>query len=206
MSRLLAALLAFSCKDPVEAPAFALQPTVERIDPDPLSGSGRTSCPVYLEERCEGGVVQRCEIFDAGAGAFVDEPDPLIHRVYLYDRWYDRFSSPLGLTGERVFVGAMPGSAPESVWTSSASFAGWAGMGDAGIWTGAALVSDIFRYTATRTEADYLRMEEKTRALIRSFQVTGIPGYLSRYHFLQVPEGTPQDDRLILQTREPRSI
>jgi hypothetical protein len=201
------ALFIFGCQDdPEPEPSFTPGPTVAAVDADPLAGSTVESCPVYLEERCEAGMRQRCEIYDTGSGSFVDAPDPLLRRVFLYDRWYDLHSSPLGLTGERVFAGAMPGSTPEEEWSSPENFAGWAGMGDAAIWTGAALVSDIFRYTETRTEADYARMEAKTRTLVRNFEVTGIPGYLARYHFLHVPEGTPQSDRLILETNEPRSI
>lgn len=185
---------------------FEPRATVLNVGADPLDGSGRESCPIYQEERCVAGTLQRCEIYDTGTGTFVEEPDPLLRRVFLYDRWYDLYESPLGLTGERVFDGPMPKDAPESEWASPSRFARWAGMGDAGIWTGAALMSDIFRYTQTRTEADYARMEEKTRTLIRSFEVTGIPGYLARYHYLKVPEGTPPDDQLIQRTGDPGPV
>ncbi|MCK6546157.1 hypothetical protein L6R52_09835 [Myxococcota bacterium] len=210
MKRLVLSLLALSptlaCSS-TDGTTFTPKPTVAEVGADPLAGTGVTSCPIYQDEQCVAGRKQRCDIYDAAAKSFVASPDPLLHRVFLYDRWYDKFSSPVGLTGERLFDGPMPGATPESEWSSPARFAGWAGMGDAGIWTGAALVSDTFRYVATRTEADYLRMEEKTRTLVRSFEVTGIPGYLSRFHFLAVPEGTPQNDQLVLEVgRERRPV
>lgn len=179
---------------------FQLQPTVPAVGSDPLSGTEVESCPIYQEQACVAGRQRRCEIYDAAARTFVDNPDPLLRRVFLYDRWYDRWSSPNGLTAERIFTSSTPGSLSEAEWSDPSRFAGWAGLGDAGIWTGAALVSDLYRYVATRTEADYQRFEQKTRTLVRSFEVTGIPGYLSRYHFLQLPEGSaPQDERLILR-------
>jgi hypothetical protein len=42
-------------------------------------------------------------------------------------------------------------------------------------------------------------MEDKVRALLRNFEVTGIPGYLARYHFLLLPEGSPNSDKLIVR-------
>jgi hypothetical protein len=189
--------LALACSSESAPEPFAPRPTITEVGGDPLSGV--ESCPIYLEEQCISGERRRCEIYDANARAFVDAPDPLLRRVFLYDRWYDLYGSPLGLTGERVFTGTVAGDAPEAEWAAKDRFAHWDGMGDAAIWTGAALVSDIFRYAATRTEADYLRMEAKTRTLVRNFEVTGIPGYLARYHFLQVPEGAPKDDQLILR-------
>lgn len=181
-----------------DASSLTLRPTIAAAPADPLAGTGVESCPIYQEEQCTGGQRRRCEVYDPRAAAFPDEPDPLLRRVYLYDRWYDLHSSPIGLTAERVFDGPMPGTTPEAEWASPARFQGWAGLGDAGIWTGAALVADTFRYAATGTEADYLRMEAKVRTLLASFDVTGIPGYLARYHFLLLPEGAPKSDQLIL--------
>jgi hypothetical protein len=178
-------------------------PTIARAPEDPLAGGDVAGCPVYLEERCDGGKLMRCEIYDVEDEAFVDQPDPLLRRVFLYDRWYDLFSSPAGLTAERVFLGDMPGSAPESEWTAGENFSGWAGSGDAAIWTGAALVSDVFRYTQTGTEADYQRVEDKVRTLLRNFEVTGIPGYLARYHYLLLPDGGPTGDEPILEYGDP---
>jgi hypothetical protein len=204
----------FVCLVPVFAAAcgeddpipFVPKATIASVGADPLSGSAVESCPVYREEKCVAGKTVRCAIYDPANSSFVDTPDVLLERVYDYDRWYDLYSSPQGLTAERVFVGPMPGNTPESEWSSPSQFQGWAGEGDAGIWTGAALVSDAFRYAVTRTEADYQRMENKTRALVRSFEVTGVPGYLARYHYLGLPEGTANDDRLMLRFGEPGDV
>ncbi|MCC7382189.1 MAG: hypothetical protein IT384_10180 [Deltaproteobacteria bacterium] len=184
--------------DPIEAP-FVPRATIAEVAPDPLAGGAIESCPVYQAESCDGGVLRRCEIYDPGKASFVDTPDPLLRRVFLYDRWYDRFESPLGLTGERVFTGAMPGDAPESEWSAPSRFSGWAGLGDAAIWTGVAAVADTFRYAQTRTEADYQRMEAKLRTLVRNFEVTGVPGYLARFHFLLLPDTATVTDQLILR-------
>ena len=170
--------------------AFALEWPIFDPPPDPL-GEGTVSCPVYLEERCQDGKLARCEIYDTGAAAFDDEPDPMLRRAYLYDRWYDLYSSPDGQTAERTFKTAMPAGTPESVWSDPENFAQWVGEGDSAIWTGTALTAYILRYLHTGTEADYQRMEEKTRVMLRFFLVTGIPGYLARHHYLLVPEGTP---------------
>ena len=167
---------------------------------DPLGDGDPESCPVFQQERCgpESGTAQVCDIYDPGAGAFVAAPDGLLRRVYLYDRWYDLYGSPDGQTAERAYSADMAPDAPEEVWSDPSTFAHWAGAGDSAIWTGAALTADAFRYLSTGTEADYRRMEDKVRALVLKFDVTGIPGYLARYHFLMVPDGTPPNQEHVI--------
>ncbi|HOX44052.1 MAG TPA: hypothetical protein PK668_10670 [Myxococcota bacterium] len=189
-------LLGLGCE---QDEARELVPTIARAPADPLAGSELASCAVYLEERCQAGRLERCALYAPQAGEFVAQPDPLLRRVLLYDRWYDLYMSPNGLTAERTFNRAMPGDAPEEEWGALDSFGGYAGEGDAAIWTGTALVADAFRYAATGTEADYQRMEDKTRAMLRDFEVTGVPGYLARFHFLVVPPGTPLADRIMMR-------
>ncbi len=205
-SLLLLPLAALGCSEEDDPRALELTPTIASVGADPLPAANLESCPVYAEETCVAGTRRQCKIYDVGASRFVAQPDPLLEKVYLYDRWYDLHSSPMGLTAERLFNERIPGDMPESEWSSIDRFNGWAGAGDAGIWTGAALVSDAFRYAVTRTEADYERMEERVRVLVRNFDVTGVPGYLSRYHFITVPDGTPQDDQLILRYNEPGDV
>lgn len=176
-------------------PSLEVVPTIAQAAPDPLAGTAVTSCPIYADERCEGGALQRCSIYDTGAAGFDDSPDPLLKRVYLYDRWYDRYSSPDGQTAERVYPGGMAVDAPESTWAAPEAFGHYSGRGDSAIWTGAALSAAIFRYAQTGTSADYERMVQKTRALLLKFDVTGITGYLARYHFLWMPAGAPQTDQ-----------
>lgn len=203
----LAVLFLFvACGEKEEETPFVPKATIESVGADPLAASSVESCPIYREEKCSDGKRLRCDIYDTTSSRFNENNDPLLQRVYNYDRWYDLHSSPQGLTAERVFTGAMPGSASEETWSSTTAFAGWAGEGDAGIWTGAALVSDAFRYATTKTEADYLRMENKTRTLVRSFEVTGVPGYLARYHYLAMPEGGPNTDRLMIRYGEPGDV
>ena len=92
---------------------------------------------------------------------------------------------------ERRFNESMAPGTPEEVWTDPAYFNEWRGAGDSAIWTGTALNGLILRYLHTGTEADYLRMEEKTRVMLRFFEITRVPGYLARYHYLLVPPETP---------------
>jgi len=167
---------------------------------DPLAGGAIESCAVYKEETCEDGELLRCDVYDTGAGSFVDDPDPLLRRALLYDRWYDLFGSPDGQTADRDFTQPMEPGTAEAVWTDPANFAAWTGAGDSAIWTGTALNAMILRYLVTGTEADYQRMEEKVRVLLGLFEVTGIPGYIARYHFLQMDEPSgPQDPNHIIQ-------
>lgn len=198
-----------ACTDKEEPPdprALPVQAVLAADVPSPLAADGPKSCGIIQDEQCTNGTRQVCDIYDTGTKTFVDSPDPLLRRVFLYDRWYDKFSSPMGLTGERFFKTPMPVDTPEEVWSSTTAFARWGGMGDSAIWTGAALSADIFRYAVNRTDSDYQRMEDRTRALLVDFDVTGIPGYLSRYHFLQMPADGPQDENLILHHGGPETL
>ena len=195
---LLVSSLSCTKEDPPDPRALPVQAMLQADVPDPLGDTGPTSCPIFQDEQCVNGTLQTCDIYDTQAKTFVSDPDPLLKKVFLFDRWFDKYSSPLGLTAERSFDGPMPVNTPESEWSDPARFDRWHGLGDSAIWTGAALVSDIFRYNATRTEADYKRMEDRTRALMLDFEVTGVPGYLARYHFMQMPADGPKSDQLIL--------
>ena len=164
---------------------------------DVLDGSNLQSCAVFEDQRCVGGVLQSCELYSESADDFV-APDPVLQRVLHYDRWYDLHHQPQGQTVERVYRAATPPGTPESVWGSDATFAGYAGMWDAAIWNGAALVAASMRYLQTGTDADYDRMERKVRDMLLQFDVTQIPGYLARYHFLLVDPATPQRQDVVL--------
>jgi len=166
---------------------------------DPLAGSGVESCAVYQAQRCEAGVQQQCAVYDVGAAAFDPAPDPLLHRVLLYERWYDLYHQPDGQTADRVFAGETLAGTPEATWGDPGHFARWAGAGDAAIWTGKALAAYALRYVETGTEADYQRMEDKVRRLLTMFDVTGIPGYLARHHFLLMDPWAPQTDQHIFR-------
>ncbi len=182
-----------------ENTAFEPHPTFSASPSDPTAETDIESCAIYQQEVCEGGKKKVCAIYDGEAQAFVDSPNEILNRVYLYDRWHDLYTSPNGLTAERTFNTDIPGSMPEAEWGDPEKFAGWAGTGDASIWTGAALVSDIFRYMNTGTAADYDHMVNRLKAMLRNFDVTGIPGYLARHDFLVLDEGSPQNDQIIIE-------
>ncbi len=166
---------------------------------DPLAGAAVESCGVYLAERCEAGELQRCAVYNVGAQAFDPAPDPLYHRVLLYERWYDLYHQPDGQTANRVFTGETLAGTAEATWGDPGHFARWSGTGDTAIWTGKALAAYVLRYVETGTEADYQRMEDKVRRLLTLFDVTAIPGYLARNHFLLMEPGAPQSDQHIFE-------
>lgn len=180
-------------------PPLLVGPTVAEPPADPLAGSSLTSCPIYQQEVCEGGVLRRCAIYDVEAEQFVETPDALLHRVLLYDRWYDLYASPDGQTGERVFTQPMSPGTEESVWGDPANFSLFVGKGDSAMWSSVALLSYAFRYLVTGTQADYQRMEDKLRAHLLKFEVTGVDGYLARMHFLWYPETGPSSDQHFVQ-------
>ena len=160
---------------------------------DPLAGAAVTSCAVFQDEQCEAGTLRRCSVYDTATGAFVAdaELDGMLRRAYLYDRWRDLYHHVDGELVERVFAGPTPAGTPEATWGAPEHFAAYAGGGDSGIWTGWATVAAILRYANTGTEADYQRMEGWVRGLLLKWDVTGIPGYLSRSHYLLMPPGGP---------------
>ncbi len=158
---------------------------------DPLKDSMVASCAVYLEEKCEGGTLKRCDIYDTTTQAFVDSPDPLLRRAFLFDRWRDVYQTPDGQAIDRDFNGATPPGTPESVWGANDHLGGFWGTGDGGIWTGWSVVASVLRYSQTGTQADYDRMEQHVKDILAMYEVTGIPGYFTRYHFLLMPDGAP---------------
>ncbi|MCA9522340.1 MAG: hypothetical protein KC609_15270 [Myxococcales bacterium] len=185
----------------IEIPPLPIKDPIGSAPNDPLDGGGVESCALYQQEICDNGTKKRCEIYDTGTKAFVDAPDALIHRAFLMDRYNDLYHMPDGQRVERVFnEGISPGT-PESVWGDISKFKRWADEGDSAIFTGGALTSMIYRYAVTGTEADYHRMETEVRHMLTFFDVTGIPGYLARHHYLyfdKTPqEGAPVSDKHI---------
>ena len=185
--------------DTPDIPDFSVGPPFERSVPNPLNGTGVESCAVYLEEQCVEGALRRCTVYDPAARSFVSELDPLLERVLLFERWYELYHAPNGQTAERGFNTPIGPGRPEAAWGDPDLFTRYIGAGDAAIWTGAALNAFILRYLVTGTEADYERMENKVRDLLRLFDVTGIPGYLARNHFLLVAAEAPTTDQIIVE-------
>ena len=166
---------------------------------DPLEGSEVVSCSIYEAVRCVDGLSQRCELYDPQSAEYVAEPDPLTRRVFLYDRWRDLYNSPDGMAVDRDFVNETLAGTPEEVWGHLDNFKCYCGSGDGGIWTGWSLVSAALRYSETGTQADYERMEWLTRGLLMMWDVSGMKGYISRYHYLLLPEGAPTTDAHIVR-------
>ncbi|MBL6974775.1 MAG: hypothetical protein ISR64_03495 [Deltaproteobacteria bacterium] len=166
---------------------------------DPLIDTDIESCALYQEERCLSGKLQQCQVYDTVGEAWVDTPETLLHRTLLFDRWRDLYNSPDGQAIDRDFsVEVLPGT-PESEWGNPENFAGYWGAGDGGIWTGWSVVAAILRYSQTGTDADYERMEQHVRDMVTMYDVTGVPGYVCRYHYLMLPEGAPNTPDHILR-------
>ena len=163
------------------------------VPEDSLATSDVEACGMYLDEVCEAGRKRTCSVYDAKKGEFVT-PDALTHRAFLYERWYERYHSPDGIHAKRQFNAPTTGTMSEAEWGADALFDSYNGMGDSAIWTGTALNAKVLRYVVTGTELDYQRMEDQVRSLLTLFEVTGIDGYLARYHYLRRPAGSAQDD------------
>jgi len=160
---------------------------------DPLLGSDVLSCALYQQQRCEDGAASRCAVYDTVTEAFVDAVDPLFERVLLYERWYDLYHQPDGITAERYFAGATAAGTAEAEWGATAHFSHFE-AGDGAIWTGVALEAFALRYINTGTEADYARLEDKARAAQTMFEVAGVPGYLVRYYYMHYTDAEPPLD------------
>ena len=158
---------------------------------DPLAGAGVESCALFQETACVDGKERRCAVYDVAAAGFVVEVDPMLERALLYDRWRDLYHHVDGQLAERVFNAETLAGTPEAEWGAPERFAHYAGGGDSGIWTGWAVTAAILRYVNTGTRADYQRMEDWVRGLLVKWDVTGVPGYLSRYHYIHLPTGGP---------------
>ncbi len=156
---------------------------------DPLEGTGIEACSLYRSERCVDGTLQRCAIYDPAEETWIEAPNPLLERAFLFDRWRDLYNSPDGMAVDRTFAGEVLPGTPEEIWGAPEHFTAYWGAGDGGIWTGWSVVAAILRYSQTGTQADYERMEQHVRDLVTMYDVTEVPGYLCRYHFLHLPEG-----------------
>lgn len=178
--------------------APATRDPIASVAADPFAASAIESCATYQQERCVAATQMRCAVYDVDQTEFVSSPDPLLERVLLYDRWYDLYHSPDGQRAVRVFKESIDPGTPESDWGQPEKFQAWTAIGDSAIFTGGALVAKVFRYASWGTEAEYQRMEAQVRQSLLMFDVTGIPGYLARHHYLKMPEGAPKSDQHIL--------
>lgn len=166
--------------------------------PDRLAATGATPCGTMDATRCEAGREERCSLVDVATGAPVEDADPLLRRVYLYDRWFDGYHSPDGQAVERDFRADVPAGTPEETWADPELLRGFDGYGDSAIWTGVAVHSALLRWLTTGTSADEARFLEQLDASLLQFEVTGYAGHLARAHVLVAPDGTPQVEDHIL--------
>jgi len=163
---------------------------------DRLAGTNLVACPVLNASRCTAGKLQQCVITDTASGTAAANPDPLLTRVLTFERWYDLYHSPDGQTAERWLNQTFDAGTPETQWGSPAAFARYSGLADTAIWSGVSLNAYLMRYLVTGSTPDYQRVENKVRTLVTLFDVTGIPGYLARYHFIRLPGAPPIDKHI----------
>ena len=165
---------------------------------NPLIDKDVEGCATYLP-RCDKANRLTCDFYDPTTDTFVDEPPELLKRAMLLDRWRDLYNSPDGQAIDRDFTKeTLPGTA-ESEWGTLDNFSVIAEPVMGGR-TGWSVVSSILRYVETGTRAEYERMEQHVRDLLMMWDVTGIPGYLSRYHYLRFEPGAPKTDLHITRT------
>lgn len=186
-------------------PSWSTGPPIDLPGADPLAGGPLEGCSIYQEARCRLDVMYECAAYDVGSEApeFIafEDLDYLFRRVLLYERYFELYHSPDGQAAVRRFRNeVLPGTA-EAEWGAIAAFADFDDLGEASRRTGTALNAQLLRYATTGSEADYQRMVQTAETLIRLFDVTGIDGYLARHHFLHLPDGRPNWDLNVLDSR-----
>jgi len=104
-----------------------------------LVPEGLASCPVYKQESCAEGALERCELYDQTAGDWAEAPDKYAEQIFWYDRYFDLYHRMEGRQAEFLYVEPMPPGTPESVWGAPESFQTYTGHWDSAGWTGTAL-------------------------------------------------------------------
>src|SRR5260221_10703711 len=133
-----------------------------------------------------------CSIYDARKSQFVAlaDADPLARRAFLYDRWMDLYQSADRQIAIRNMKDAMSPGDPESKWGDENEIGFWDDQGDSAGFGDTLMNSVMFRYAVTGTEADYQRFEGWLRGQVMKFDATGMDGYLARWVYGKVPDGT----------------
>ncbi len=150
------------------------------------------SCAVLHETRCASEVEQRCALWDADAVDWATNIPAITEQAFTFDRFYDRYHSPVGQAMDFEFTEPMLAGTPEDTWSDPEVFQRFAGIGDASGWTGTALWGAAARYATTGTSADYTRMLDAAEAMGLLYEVTGVPGLLARSHWAMLAEGAPE--------------
>ena len=186
--------------DPPEALTFATKDPLRAPPADPLATSDLDSCALFETSRCEDGQWQQCALYDTSSQSWATDPPELLSRVLRAERRLELYNSPDGQVVEREFATAPEPGTPEEEWGSLESFGDWSGKSDSALWSSVALEAAILRYLETGTEADYARMEQGVERILTLFEITGLPGYLARYHFLKADPGAPKSQEHIVRT------
>lgn len=150
------------------------------------------SCSVIAEERCDGDIVSRCSAFDNGLDDWAGEIPAMTEQAFWFDRYFDLYHSPSGLSMDVKFTQAVLAGTPESEWSTPDFFREYDGRGDSSGWTGTALWGAAARYAVTGTDADYERMLASMQAVGFLYEVTSVPGMLARSHYAMLEEGAPE--------------
>ncbi len=171
--------------------APSLEPYAARPETSTLPESVE-SCAVIAEERCEDATLRRCALYDGGAADWAADVPPMTEQAFWFDRYFDLYHAPGGLSMDVDFVDAVLAGTPESEWSRPEHFRRYDGRGDSSGWTGTALWGAAARYAVTGTEADYARMLDRTEAVTFLYEVTSVPGMLARSHYAMLEEGAPE--------------
>lgn len=159
----------------------------ESLLPDRLE-----SCAVIAEERCDDDTVWHCSLFDGELDDWAGEVPAMTEQAFWFDRYFDLYQSPSGLSMDLEFMQPALVGTPEEEWSSAEFFRQYDGRGDSSGWTGTALWGAAARYAVTGTAADYERMIASMEALALLYEVTSVPGMLARSHYAMLEDGAPE--------------
>ena len=185
---------------------YATGPMITAVD-DVTAGAVE-SCGVIREERCEGGEVHRCSIWDSATGDFAQDAPLGLERALVLDRYADLHHIVDGSAVNFETLDEMPAGTDEAVWADAAQFTEWDDHGDAAYYMGYFTYAAAHRYAVTGTEADYQRMVELLQRQLINWRVTGVPGYMFRAPFAMLPDGVavpPGHPELNLHAHKERS-
>ena len=146
-----------------------------------------------------------CAVYDTKAKAFSPTPDgspedALARRAFWYERWLDLYASAEHQVVVRNMKVPMAPGDPESRFGDEQYLDFWDDTGDSAGFSDTMMNSVLFHYATTGTDADYQRMEAWLRGQVMQFDATGMPGYLARWHYAAVPDGTQIHNGMAMAT------
>src|ERR1041385_5995974 len=123
------------CGGETRAPVVTVSPAAVvplPIPKAPVLPAGIATCPT-LGETSAGG--RTCRFYDLAAQRFAEPDDPLLKRVYLYDRRLDLWHSPEGQVVERTLNQKMAPGDPEARFADEQYLYALDDYGDSALWT-----------------------------------------------------------------------